>query len=233
MITNIRDMFLCLIGGGPFIRGGTSYEDESPRSAVQLPDFAIGQHAVTNAQYNDFVAQSGHRPSPFRHDPTFGDELAPVVGVSWFDATAYCTWLSEVSGAVVSLPTEAEFEKAARGADGRTFPWGEAPPNRELANVASFLGHTNRVTEFLNESPYGVQDTLGNVWEWCADWYSPSSYSDGVPLEGTLRVTRGGSWRSDLFRATCAHRCFANPSLRSDRHGFRVVVQGVEERVPR
>lgn len=214
------------VPAGPFLRGGTSYEDETPVSSVYLSDFAIGTYPVTNLEYRTFVASTGHRPSPFAADSVFGRDHSPVVGVSWFDATEFCKWASLETGSKVRLPTEAEFEKASRGVDGRTFPWGEAPLTSDRANVASFIGHTNRVDHYLNESPYGVRDTLGNVWEWCEDWYSPTAYADASSAVGTLRVTRGGSWRSETFRATCAHRCFANPSLRSDRQGFRVVVVG-------
>jgi formylglycine-generating enzyme required for sulfatase activity len=235
---------LCRIPAGGFIRGGHSAPDEAPRAEVWLDEFLIGRTPVTNAQYRPFVAATGHRPPPLLDDAVFGRAEHPVVGVSWPDAVAYGEWLSSVSGARVGLPTEAQWEKSARGVEGRTYTWGDGPPRPELLNAGGGLGATSPVGAFPTASPFGLVDALGNVWEWCSDWYGPyeadaaasaTSATSANPtgtVTGTLRTTRGGSWRSDLFRVTCHHRCFMNAAVRSDRHGFRIAVAASADEGP-
>jgi formylglycine-generating enzyme required for sulfatase activity len=226
-------MTLCRIPAGGFVRGGRSAPDEAPQVEVWLDEFLIGATPVTNAQYRPFVDATGHRRPPLLDDETFGRDAHPVVGVSWHDTVAYCEWLSGVSGMRVGLPTESQWEKSARGSDGRTYTWGDGPPRPEYLNAAGRIGTTSPVGAHPSVSPFGLLDALGNVWEWCSDWYGP--YEQSTPLEapprnptgpatGSLRTTRGGSWRSDLFRVTCHHRCYMNAAVRSDRHGFRVAV---------
>lgn len=222
-----------VVPAGAFLRGGSSTPDESPASRVFLSAYAIGETPVTNAEYRRFVERTGHRRSPLADDPTFGGDSLPAVAVSWHDAVAYCAWLSSETGRDIGLPTEAQWEKAARGIDGRVYPWGDGPPSDGMLNIGHAAGATTPVGAFGTTSPYGLLDCLGNVWEWCADWYESDYYrvadqADPLgPAEGSTRTTRGGSWRSDPFRATCSHRCFMHPSVRSDRIGFRVRIGDV------
>jgi len=179
----------------------------------------------------------------------------PVVGVSWYEALAYCRWLSEATGQAFRLPTEAEWEKAAswdpEAEKKRQYPWGDdfdaekcntregGPGTTTLVEhlFALFLyyrvpGTTTPVGQYspAGDSPYGVADMAGNVWEWCQDWYaedyygrSPSENPPG-PTEGDSRVLRGGSWFNDQGGARCAYRNWYLPDLRYDNGGFRVVV---------
>lgn len=218
------------VPAGSFVRGSTSTPDESPVREILLDAFAIAETPVTNSQYSQFIDDIGYRRPPILDDKKFGHPEHPVVGVSWHDATAYCAWLGLRHRRPFALPTEAQWERAARGDHGSTYPWGEAPPRPELLNAGGVIGATTPVGLHTARSPHGLLGCLGNVWEWCADWYEPGYYRDAPgknppgPRAGVTKVTRGGSWRSDLFRATCAHRCFMHPSVRSDRHGFRVVI---------
>jgi len=220
---------LCRVPAGKFIRGGESSPDERPVESVYLDEYLIGWSPVTNAQYECFLRDTGHRAPPLRTDEVFGAADHPVVGVSWYDAVSFCTWAAEVSGLPVCLPTEAQWERASRGDDGRTYPWGDAPPKPELLNASDTCGATTPVGAYgAGDSPFGLTDCMGNVWEWCTDWYADyddSTINPSGPDSGSMRTTRGGSWRSDAFRATCHHRCMMNPSVRSDRHGFRIAVQ--------
>lgn len=227
---------LVLVPGGPFIAGGGP-ESESDVFSVDLPAYRIALHPVTNGQYLEFVVQTGHRPpdradlgNPVWEKRKFPTELKdhPVVCVSWGDAAAYCEW------AGLRLPTELEWEKAARGTDGRVYPWGEAwdlsrlraDPHRGTAPVWSYPEGV---------SPYGLYQMAGNVWEWCMDgcdegYYGRLREANGnirvarPPLEGyfLFRIMRGGSWRggiADYFR--CSYRNFNSPSERYDTWGFR------------
>ena len=162
--------------------GGFLYGENKQR--MGLDTFWIARAPLTNAQYKVFVEATKYT-APSHWDsgriPT-GKESHPVVNVSWDDAQAFCRW------AGVRLPTEREWEKAARGTDGRTYPWGEAAPNGELCNFNNLVGDTTAVGGYTKGvSPYGLLDMAGNVWEWCEDWYET----------GKTRVLRGGAFDTD------------------------------------
>ena len=214
-----------------------TFDAELPRHPVYLSTYEISRYEITNAQYRVFI-EATDRPTPRGHDGeetwtdgTLNGNMQPVVGVTWFDAQAFAEW---VGG---SLPTEAQWERAARGAEGRIYPWGNVPPKaRQHANFARRYNRPMPVGQFpKGEAPNGVADLAGNVWEWCLDEYGPTFYQqhDGGISRNPLnlrfrdvlraRVIRGGAW--DVGRA------FLRSSLRfkfyplDSTHtiGFRVV----------
>jgi formylglycine-generating enzyme required for sulfatase activity len=215
------------------------YEWEVPQHQVMMPVFKIARVPVTNAQYQLFVEATDHELPPHWEDgrPPKGLESHPVVRVTWHDAIAYCHWLSEVTGKPVTLPSEAEWEKAARGAKGRReYPWGDEWDETKCNTDELGLGGTTPVGIFPEGvSPYGCLDMAGNVWEWTRslwgedgsepDFKYPYTPTDGREnLEagnGVLRVLRGGSWDNYRRYARCAYRL---RHLRLVDLGFRVVV---------
>jgi formylglycine-generating enzyme required for sulfatase activity len=151
-----------------------------------------------------------------------------VVSVSWYEAAAYCAWLSERLGRAVRLPTEAEWERAARGTSGRKYPWGSDAPDVTRANYDFKVGHTTPVGLYpLGATPEGIHDLAGNAWEWVSDWYAPnyfvtrSSQNPKGPSSGRYRVLRGGSWVPNPRNVRVSRRLRNYPSSRYDDNGFR------------
>jgi formylglycine-generating enzyme required for sulfatase activity len=208
------------------LRGETEDSDESPSRTVYLDGYWIYQYEVTVAQYRQFCRATG-RAMP--EEPPFGwHDDHPVVNVSWDDAAAYAAW------AGASLPTEAQWEKAARGTDGRIYPWGNAWDGARCGNsVDGSAASPSPVDSFpAGASPYGAQDLAGNVWEWCTDWYDGQYYQHAPrrnpsgPATGTARVLRGGSWDvgdPGYFRSALRDRL--NPVSWDYYFGFRCVVR--------
>ncbi len=212
---------------------------EQPEHEVTLPAFEIGRYPVTNAQYAEFVKATRRAAPEYWPGGRMPEELAghPVVNVTWRDAMAYCAWLSEATGKSYRLPTEAEWEKAARGADGRLWPWGnEWDPEAANCRPAG-PGTTTLVGSYSpkGDSPYGAADMAGNVWEWCSSLWGadpnkptfgyPYRFDDGrEDAQSTgLRIVRGGSWYSDSpARVRCACRFRDFPGSRGGDGGFRV-----------
>jgi len=179
-----------------------------------------GRTRVPSIGYAAFVIATDDPPSP----APFNDPEQPVVGVSWFEAAAYCDWLSRVSGRRVRLPTEAEWECAARGgAEGMHYPWGdEFPPQDDAAGP--------RPVGRRMPNAYGLYDICENVHEWCSDWYAADYYAVSPernprgPDNGLRRVSRGGSWRHQIKFSRCAARSSIPPEFRYADYGFRVVL---------
>jgi formylglycine-generating enzyme required for sulfatase activity len=219
------------IPAGEFMMGsdGTqALEDERPSHRVWLDTFSMDLHEVTTAQYAAFLAES-KRPAPWQWETVdlVQHRDRPVIGVTWHDAEAFCTWSGK------RLPTEAEWEKAARGMDGRLYPWGNQVPTRELANFA--LGARFSYNQVLlpvrsheeGRSPYGLYHMAGNAYEWVQDWYginyyevSPERNPPG-PSRGQFKVLRGGSW-SDLAKYLLTYGRFKlPPETKNSYTGFR------------
>lgn len=216
------------IPAGPFIFGNDNSEpNETPAQTIDLPAFAIDHFEVTNDDFSLFVAATGYETEAERSGDhktwrsyTEGAGNHPVVKVSWNDAQAYCQWLGK------RLPTEAEWEKAARGPDGNLFPWGNTF-DPTLANIkASGIRGTVAVGSFSGgASVYGVEDLAGNVWEWTADPYQAypnSTYVDNF-YSDELRVTRGGGWFDEEAQVLSTNRSAAAPDSANDDLGFRCV----------
>lgn len=226
------------IPAGPFIRGTDSGGfDEQPQRTIMLDTFSIDRYEVTNHQYQQFVLATGHRKAgpPSRYAKSIGKMRGPnqpVVYVSWDDAMEYCRWKGK------RLPTEAEWEKAMRGADGRLWPWGsqERLNAANWARVQDGFDVTAPVGAFRDDrSPYGVMDGAGNVMEWVGDWYSELYYKDAAekdppsPEYGTFRVLRGGSYTTTGgdFRVTSRSKMV--PDFRDETIGFRCAISGAAE----
>jgi formylglycine-generating enzyme required for sulfatase activity len=217
------------VPAGPFLMGsGTEASvadnDERPQHRVTLDAFWIMQTEVTNAQYRQCVADGAcTAPNNARWEqPAYDDH--PVTHISWLQANAYAAW---VGG---RLPTEAEWEKAARGSDRRLYPWGNDAPTDTLLNFNQNVGDTSLVGRYpAGASPYGALDMAGNVWEWTNDWYNSSYYAAAPannprgPDTGDNRVVRGGSWSNNSSVARSADRFSYYPLIHSYYLGFRVV----------
>jgi toxoflavin biosynthesis protein ToxD len=204
---------------------------ELPQHRVTLAEFYIGKFPVTHAQYAAFVQSAGvEAPSDWdREGMAQGRSDHPAVRVSWRDARAFCAWLGRATGRRFRLPTEAEWEKAARGPNGRTYPWGDRWPEAELCNYEMLVGHTTPVGAYPgNASPYGALDLAGNVGEWTSSLYRPYPYraDDGRedPTAEGVRVVRGGAYDLTRWNARCACRLRYAPDRRGRHDGFRVAV---------
>jgi formylglycine-generating enzyme required for sulfatase activity len=263
-------MVMVYVPAGEFLMGSTdadqnAEDDEKPRRSVYLDAFYISQHPVINEQFSRFVDAVGYRTdaekagsgwvwtgqvwelvqgADWRHPRGSGSSIAdktdhPVVQVTWDDAEAYCRWTGK------RLPTEAEWEKAARGTSGSSYPWGDDAPDGQKLNLCdvdcevgwrvlnvddgyvdtSPAGHYE-----AGKSPYGVYDMAGNVWEWVADWYEDDYYglaperNPKGPGSGEKRVTRGGSWYNLPEVGRSAFRTGLDPDVRDYSIGFRCVL---------
>jgi formylglycine-generating enzyme required for sulfatase activity len=204
-ISSISSLETVVIPAGPFLMG-------EQRETVVLPEYRIAKYPVTNAEYHEFVKATGllRQPDHWRLDGSYPPELArhPVVFVSWEDASACATWLGG------RLPSEAEWEKAARGIEGREYPWGNE-------FVAGYCNSSEAKTDGTRPvdahpdgaSPYGVMDLAGNVWEWTATLYEAGQ---------EWRVLKGGAWDyKGMKDARCGARIYFRPAFRNSAVGFR------------
>lgn len=256
-------LHLARIPAGEFLMGTPDAElDERPVHRVHVGEFFIGRHPVTQDDYARFVRSTGHpapairvlplitgngREEEFRRmaepyvwdasgRPPTGHGPHPVVLVGFDDAVAFCRWMSEQEDRFVRLPTEAEWEKAARGgADGQRFPWGDdIDPSKAhfLVDPSVKARRGTRPTGTFPPNAYGLYDVAGNVWEWVADWYAEDYYSISAtvdprgPERGTFRIVRGGSWvNADVNMLRCAYRHKVPPDTYAHSIGFRVVYE--------
>lgn len=222
---------MMLVPAGEFIMGSDrGDEDEAPVHRVYLNAFYIDKFEVTNARFAKYVEAIQSEP-PWG----FSDKETPVVHadrpvrwVSWMDAMGYCLWVGK------RLPTEAEWEKAARGTDERVYPWGNDPPTPVHAVYGLKEGGAETVSvignHHMGQSPYGVQDLAGNLYEWVMDWYAEDFYSSFLnspainprgPGEGTAKVQRGGSYINTPYRLRSSFRTKGDPTEQDPNVGFR------------
>jgi formylglycine-generating enzyme required for sulfatase activity len=247
---------MVLVKEGKFMRGSSEYAayahpEENPQREIYLDDYMICKYPVTNEEFKEFVDDGGYgkarkhmwseegwrrREENEISEPFFWQGRRwnalnfPVVGISWFEAEAYANWLSERTGNQYRLPTEAEWEKAARGTDGFKYPWGEHFDKTLCNSYESRLHRTSPVGIFSKgKSPYGCFDMAGNVWEWCSDWYNDNYYANSPdrnpkgPSDGAERVIRGGGWDLGAWGCRSAFRYPHNPGTRYYHLGFRLL----------
>jgi formylglycine-generating enzyme required for sulfatase activity len=225
-MTGKDGMTLLYVPAGPFEMGSEDgSSDEKPVHTVSLNAFWIDQTEVTNAMYAKCVTDGQCDPlssiRSYTRDSYYGNsefDNYPVIYVSWDDANKYCSWADR------RLPTEAEWEKAARGTDGNIYPWGDAAPNNNLLNYNSAVGDTTEVDKYPNGvSLYGAYDMAGNVWEWVDDWYDayPGNTDSNSAYGTTYRVLRGGAWDGLDLLVRSAYRYWSDPAFTYSLVGFR------------
>ena len=221
-----------------------AYEDESPVHQVYLDAYRIGRYAVTVTEYARFVQEKGYEKEEHWQAKGFGQfsepenweeqqqhPNRPVVGVSWYEASAYANWVG------AQLPSEAQWERAARGESGGKYPWGDDEPRSDLLNCDGNVGEPTPVGVYPRGcSPEGIADLAGNVREWCRDWFEEEYYSKSPkrnpsgPEKGSGRVLRGGAWSYVAWSCRASIRNHYRPSNRSDIIGFRLVLVGCSAR---
>lgn len=231
---------LVQVPAGEFLMGSVdndpaAQKDEKPQHTVYLDEYLIGKTEVTVAQYRLFVQATGYPADP---RALTSQDNWPVSFVTYDDAIAFAAWLSEWTGRQVTLPTEAQWEKAARGTDGRLYPWGDQPVDCTLANYFKPGGFCTSESEYeyapvgsypAGASPYGALDMVGNVWEWVSDYYQADYYQKSVlenptgPEKGVYRMVRGGAWEQPPY-GRISRRSAKLSSKVDDPVGFRIAV---------
>ena len=223
-----QDERMVLVPAGEFTMGSSTGDaDERPMRRVYLDAYFFDKNQLTVGEYAKFLDATSHSvPQEWNIMSRPMHKNRPVVNVEWADAAAYCKWAGK------RQPTEAEWEKAARGTDGRTYPWGDEPPTKFHGNMMKELwnNHMGLTPVGMFEdgrSPYGIYDMAGNVWEWVSDWYDPNYYRTGPkrnptgPPTGSHKVVRGGSWGSGPEGLRAAERETRLPSFQGYDTGFR------------
>ena len=218
------------IAGGWFFMGSDNGQDvEGPVHRVWVDSFAMAATQVTVEEYARFLEATGNTPPPHWGAPDFSHPQQPVVAVSWFDSVAYCGWLSTMTGSYYRLPTEAEWERAARGGtDGMDFPWGNDMPMSRPGYHDRWQTGPEPVAQ-SEPNAYGLFEMCENVHEWCRDWFAAGYYSISPdrnphgPEVGNRKASRGGSWRHHIKISRCSARSSIPPEFRYADYGFRVV----------
>jgi formylglycine-generating enzyme len=220
---------LVIIPAGWFLMGSEDgQENERPIHRVYVDGFSLGAYQVTNAEFAHFLDTTGMQAPPFWSNPDFNRPEQPVVAVSWYEATKYCAWLSECTSRAYRLPTEAEWERAARGGlESKLFPWGDDSPDSLPDYNLRWKTGPESVGN-LASNGFGLYDICANVHEWCSDWYQPDFYLHSPqrnprgPDRGERKASRGGSWRHHVKVARCAARSSIPPGFQYADYGFRV-----------
>lgn len=206
-------------------------DDEKPVHRVSVDPFWIAIQAITNFEYRLFLRANPQVTAPeLMQDLRFSNDLQPVVGVNWFDATVYANWLSQITGKRYRIPTEAEWEFAASaGSQENIYPWGKQNWDERVELHSRFQTGPEPVATF-EPNALGIFDMGMNVHEWCSDWYSKDYYAESSfsnpkgPDSGTRRSSRGGSWRHAIKISRCAARSSIPPHMRYADYGFRLVL---------
>lgn len=221
--TGTGDAQMVSVQGGEFTMGSNEHADE-PRHQVVLDSFMIDKYEASNARFKQFMNATGHPAPAYWDDPRLNKANHPVVGVSWNDAAAFCKWEGK------RLPTEAEWERAAKGPSGENhYPWGGHTLDNTKANYGQNVGRTQPVDAYPEgASGFGVYNMTGNVFEWVADWYDPQAYTRSNALnpqgaekgynfanQGPVRVLRGGSWLAPETSLHTSHRFWNQPENNS------------------
>jgi formylglycine-generating enzyme required for sulfatase activity len=212
-----------------FLMGSEGGQDnERPVHRVRVDQFLLAARQITNADYGHFLRAHSIPPPPLSNSPDFNHPEQPVVALSWFEALNYCAWLSAMTGRQYRLPTEAEWECAARGGvEGKLYPWGDSPP-QSLPDYEKRWKRGPEPVALYAANAFGLFDIAENVHEWCNDWYQPDYYAispqhnPGGPESGERRASRGGSWRHHIKVARCAARSSIPPGFQYADYGFRV-----------
>jgi formylglycine-generating enzyme required for sulfatase activity len=244
---------LIQVPAGNFLMGSnpkkdkSARSDEQPQHKVYLSEYQISKYPITNVEYQAFVFDMEQRYKSTREfekyipgnwDGTWypkGFDDHPVVNITWMNANEYCSWLSEWTGKPYRLPTEAEWEKAARGKSGRIFPWGNRWYSNRCNSRENGINGTTPVGQYSpkGDSPFGIVDMVGNVSEWCLDWYDMKTYGQRTNDEvidphggsqGAYKVLRGGAFSDGKDLTRCAFRGWNRPGYWGWFYGFRVVV---------
>lgn len=226
---SISEPVMRRIPEGRFLMGcDAGRDDEKPVHRAWVDAFELAAFQTTNAEYALFLEDTSRPSPPLWNDPDFANPRQPVVAVSWLDAVAYCDWLSRTLGRQYRLPTEAEWERAARGGvEGELFPWGNGAPE-EVSDYASRWKSGPEPVGLYAPNAYGLYNLGDNVHEWCADWYDAAYYSVSPernpqgPPSSSRRASRGGSWRHQIKVTRTAARSSIPPELKYADYGFRV-----------
>jgi iron(II)-dependent oxidoreductase len=223
------------VEGGTFWMGGGPRDNENPRHRVRVRPFLLARSQVTREEYRRFLDETGHPAPAFWDEPPFAHPRMPAVGPSWEDARTFCAWEGERLGRAVRLPTEAEWEHAAKAGREVVWPWGDDPPEALPDYGRRWLGGPEPVDAYPSLHPLGFLGLGENVHEWCLDWYDARYYEVSPeddprgPGQGTRRASRGGSWRHYVKVSRCAARSAIAPGLRYSDYGFRLAADLGEE----
>lgn len=220
---------LVRIPEGWFFMGSDAGQDcERPAHRIWIDAFFLCATQVTNTEYDRFLRATSTTPPPFWKDPNFSHPQQPVVAISWYEATRYCDWLSTQTGRHYRLPTEAEWERAARGgSEHKKFPWGDDPPESHADYATRWQTGPEPVAQYAPNT-FGLYNICDNVHEWCSDWYDPNYYAVSPernprgPETGQRKSSRGGSWRHHIKVARCSARSSIPPEFHYADYGFRV-----------
>ncbi len=216
------------VPAGSFWMGGGEKANENPRHRVSVSAFRLARTPVTRGEYRLFLDATGHAPPPFWDEPAFADPRMPAVGPSWDDAVGYCEWLGGRTGETIRLPTEAEWERAAKAGREVLYPWGDAPPESLPDYERRWRTGPEPVDAYPSLHPWGFLGLGENVHEWCVDWYDAGYYSVSPvddprgPHAGRRRASRGGAWRHAVKVSRCTARSSILPRMRYSDYGFRL-----------
>jgi formylglycine-generating enzyme required for sulfatase activity len=219
---------MVVIPEGRFVMGSDrGARNESPAHTVLVDGFAIARAAVTNRLYQLFLDATSRKPTAGLFDPRFNHPDQPVTSVSWYDAASYCEWLAERTGKPYRLPTEAEWERAARGGiEGKLYTWGDEDPRSQPRYFELWSSGPERVMA-RPPNGFGLYDISENVHEWCSDWYDEEYYrvsprrNPQGPSSGRRKSSRGGSWRHQVKITRVAARSSIPPEFQYSDYGFR------------